>query len=624
MPGSAVNDRDTEQSSHLAHISIKVDGANLVQDIMHDMLEVVVENSLFMPDSCTIRLNDSEVKHIDNTMFKLGAKIEVGMGESQSAVEKIFEGEIVGIDADLAAHAMASFVVRCLNKGHRLNRQQKRRTFLQMKVSDIANKIAGEHGLSSEVDDAGAVHEYICQNNQTDWEFLRDLADRHDLRFFFGNDQKLRMKKIDASNASASVEYGLDLRSFRPRLSGVDQVDTAVVRGWDPKQKKEIVGKATTIKGDHSVGIGSGVGGDKSKVGFGGAATEMVVSRPVHSQGEAELMAQSYLDRRGTRFIEAEGLSYGNSKIKPGVKVKVKGVGTNFGGDYNVSATVHTYTPAEGYTTQFICSGKDPHTLLSMIDGEDRDNATIGNNIVIGLVTNNKDAEGKMGRVKVKFPWLEDNVESDWCRVASPMAGNDRGFLYLPEVNDEVLVAFEHGDVRRPYIIGSLWNGKDALPEPVDQAVNGSGQVIQRMIKTRVGHIFMLDDSDDKRHIEIISKDQHSIRIDDKEKFIHVKTKDGHYVKIDDGAGTLSVVDKTGKNSIVITSGSGNIDVKCSGNFSVDAHGKVDIKGAMGVEVKGMTVKVTADTTMDLKANGMTTVESSAIMTIKGSLVKIN
>src|SRR6516162_486840 len=83
--------------------------------------------------------------------------------------------------------------------------------------------------------------------------------------------------------------------------------------------------------------------------------------------------------------------------------------------------------------------------------------------LVVGIVTNNKDPDG-LGRIKVKFPWLDDKLESWWARLAYPMVGKKMGFFYLPEINDEVLVGFEHGDVRFPYILGSLYNGVDKPP----------------------------------------------------------------------------------------------------------------------------------------------------------------
>src|SRR2546421_10678153 len=87
--------------------------------------------------------------------------------------------------------------------------------------------------------------------------------------------------------------------------------------------------------------------------------------------------------------------------------------------------------------------------------------------LVVALVTNNQDPD-KLGRVKVKFPWLDDQVESWWARIAYPMAGKERGFWWVPEIDDEGLVGLEHGDVRFPYIAGALHNGQDKPPQPHD------------------------------------------------------------------------------------------------------------------------------------------------------------
>ena len=99
------------------------------------------------------------------------------------------------------------------------------------------------------------------------------------------------------------------------------------------------------------------------------------------------------------------------------------------------------------------------------------------NGVVIGLVTNVQDPN-KNGRVKVHFPWLDDQHETDWIRIATMMGGNGRGSFFMPEVNDEVLVAFDHGDARFPYVVGFMWNGKDQTPSTdiklrIIRSVNG-------------------------------------------------------------------------------------------------------------------------------------------------------
>ncbi|PYT04739.1 MAG: phage tail protein, partial [Acidobacteria bacterium] len=141
--------------------------------------------------------------------------------------------------------------------------------------------------------------------------------------------------------------------------------------------------------------------------------------------------------------------------------------------------------------------------LFDVLTDERDDLSSRISGVVVGVVTNNQNDPEGLGRVKVKFPWLSDEDESNWARVAAPTAGKERGFYFLPEVEDEVLVAFEHGDVRFPYIVGSLWNGKDAQP-----AKNDDGKNNVRVIKSRSGHVVRLTDKDGAEMIEIIDKSE--------------------------------------------------------------------------------------------------------------------
>jgi uncharacterized protein involved in type VI secretion and phage assembly len=185
--------------------------------------------------------------------------------------------------------------------------------------------------------------------------------------------------------------------------------------------------------------------------------------------------------------------------------------------------------------------------------------------VVIGLVTNNKDPE-KLGRVRVKFPWLSDDHESGWARIATPMAGPGRGMFFLPEPNDEVLVAFEHGDVRFPYVLGALWNGVDKPP-----VTNDDGKNNIRVIHSRSGHLIRLDDTAGDEKIEVI--------------------------------------DKTGGNSVTIKSSDNSITVTCKGKLKLHAD--------MGVEI-------TSSTNINIQANTTMSVQAAAQLTVKGAVVNIN
>lgn len=189
--------------------------------------------------------------------------------------------------------------------------------------------------------------------------------------------------------------------------------------------------------------------------------------------------------------------------------------------------------------------------------------------VCVALVTNNQDPQG-LGRVKVKFPWLGDDDESDWIRVVSPMAGNGRGAYFLPEVDDEVLVAFEHGLADRGFVLGALWNGVDKPPES-----NGDGGNNNRTIKSRSGHIIRLNDKDGDEQIEI--------------------------------------VDKSGSNQIVIKTSDNSISIKASGNVTVQAGGKLQLSGAsVEIQSDGET-KVTAGANAEISASGQLNAKGSAI-----------
>ncbi|MEH1887596.1 phage baseplate assembly protein V [Nostoc sp.] len=208
----------------------------------------------------------------------------------------------------------------------------------------------------------------------------------------------------------------------------------------------------------------------------------------------------------------------------------------------------------------------------ALIDGQRQE--AIANRIfgvVIGIVTNNSDSE-KLARVKVKFPWLTDDDESYWARIATPMAGKQMGIYFLPEVDDEVLVIFEQGDVRFPYIIGGLWNGKDTPP-----LTNEDGKNNVRLIKSRSGHLISLNDEKGKETIEIIDKSNNNkLVFDTSTNTITIQTdKD---IKLSAPKGTISL---DAKEIEIHSSNRTNITAKIGGMNIDSTPGTVDIKGSM-------------------------------------------
>lgn len=207
--------------------------------------------------------------------------------------------------------------------------------------------------------------------------------------------------------------------------------------------------------------------------------------------------------------------------------------------------------------------------------------------VVIGIVTNNQDPEN-LGRVKVKFPWLSQEDESAWARIAAPMAGNKRGAYFLPEVDDEVLIAFERGDLRFPYILGALWNGKDETPEK-----NEDGGNHIRSIVSRSGHIIRLNDKDGSEKIEIIDKTKkNSIIFDTANNTIQITSdKD---IKLSAPQGSIELDAKTIsiKSSAETKIEAQNLETKSSANTKIEASVGMDINANAAMNLKGATINL--------------------------------
>jgi uncharacterized protein involved in type VI secretion and phage assembly len=205
--------------------------------------------------------------------------------------------------------------------------------------------------------------------------------------------------------------------------------------------------------------------------------------------------------------------------------------------------------------------------LLAARQAGDRDRIY---GVVVGVVTNNQDPD-KLGRVKVKFPWLSADHESNWARIACPMAGNDRGFFFLPEVDDEVLVAFEHGRVEFPYVVGALYNGKDKPPGDNDDGKNNL-----RSLKSRSGHTLTLDDTDGKEKIRIVdAKGKESIVFDTAESTITITADKDLTIESKNGRLLLK-----GAKGIEITSDGGPGKLKVGKDLDVEGGGQVNVKGS--------------------------------------------
>jgi uncharacterized protein involved in type VI secretion and phage assembly len=310
------------------------------------------------------------------------------------------------------------------------------------------------------------------------------------------------------------------------------------------------------------------------------ADARLVSSRdPVATQSAVDTVAQALAERMASSFAEANGVVRGNPTLRAGTPFSVSVVGDEFQGRYLATTTRHVFD-REGYRTEFSVSGRQDRSLLGLVGGGGPTTAQavggVGGGLMVGLVTDIDDPE-RMGRVKLRFPSLSETYETDWVRVVSPGAAKAAGLVFLPDVNDEVLVGFELNDVRRPYVLGGLWNGMDK--PSLGDGLFDNGHNRRQGVVSRRNQRLVFFDADGQEGVSIITGDD-KLRI---------------------------ALNQTGSQ------------------IHVYADGKVVIEATQDVEIRGQaSISIEAQRQLTLKGSAGITIESSGTVDVDGALIQLN
>ena len=359
-------------------LTVRIDGVSLSSG---RVLSIVVDSETDSPDAALIALRqDTSLRSFH------GRGIDIAALDGQV----VFNGEIVEIAAAADPSDGPVVMVRALNRIHRLTRQKRTRSFDESSDADIARQLAAEAGLQAETPgiEASIRHPRVHQDNQTDFEFLRDRAARIGYEVFVdGTTLHFQRRRAGLPTAIGCSRDGVFLEMFFARLSSAGNIAEVTVRGWDPVKKEEIIGRAR-----------------QGVIALSRAATDSVLQPPTLDLGFVEglqtaaashAVAAGALSAITARNISGEMSVEGDAGLRAGGRVVLAGAGTAFDGDYYVTQASH-----------------------------------------------------RIGQ-----------GSSDGWRTLLRVVRADRALFVLPEVGDEVLVAFEHGDLARPVVVGSLWNG---------------------------------------------------------------------------------------------------------------------------------------------------------------------
>ncbi|MFL6074144.1 MAG: VgrG-related protein [Mycobacteriales bacterium] len=586
---------------------VEVEGSPLPADVATLLNVAYVDDSRNLPDLFVLRFRDPARIVLTKAKIQIGSKINLKVQAGDAGAPLLLlAGEVTAMEVEIDSHGSVT-EVRGMDLSHRLFRGRTVAAYANMTAAEVVRKVAQRAGLTPGSIDIpeggrGGQDHQISQENLTDWEFLTRLAD------ITGAEVSMNEGKLDfvvpkppdaAPDAGARarqnplvLEAGTNLSALRAGLTAAEQVASVEVRGWDFEAKQAVTATAPAKAANVEAGTTPA-----ALAGKFGNHTFLGSDVPYRSHADADAAAKSLAGQIAGGFAEIEGVAKGNVKLRAGAQVALSNVGQPFEGKYTLTSTRHLFSQDAGYTTAFTVSGRQERSLYGLTAGRTGAGGSrfSVNGLAPAVVTDIRDPKN-MGRVKLKFPWLADDYQTDWARTAQISAGNNYGAVMLPEVGDEVLVGFEQGDFDAPYVLAGLYNGQDKPPKPgFDMVDGGAGKVNGRVFFSRTGH-----------------------------KLVFAETPSG-----DDGI-TLATGD--GKYKLILDKKGTKVTVHSDGTVLVEGKQGVTVDAGTGpLELKGQSVKVTSQSTLDVQGqsvsvNGQGTAEfkSSGVVTVQGSLVKIN
>lgn len=580
------------------------------------LVRTEVDTHLLLPAMFALSFEDLTGAALDGAGLEIGAGIQVLAGDGPA--DRLVVGEITAIEGHYEG-AVGRTVIRGYDLCHRLQRARRTRSFDDMTDSDIALQMAQEARVPlGEIVETDTVHEHLLQCNQTDWDFLAQRAG--EIGYEFGMSDGLFVFR--RASAVAETDVGLPqlsmpgpLLRFEPRITSGNLTPDVEVRVWDPltatlsaappmptashtasaarpQSLTEVAALFSSAGEDPAAGeadesnpeAGPALGPPPSPTAY------VVNTLPVAS---AETASAALAASLGGTFAEAEGDALGSAAIRAGASVKVSGVPGRFPATWLVTRARHVFDLAEyGYHTEFAADGRQDRSLLGLTA------APAGPMRIPGLVCGVVDDIGDgHGRVRLTLPWLSTGVQTDWAPVVQFGAGRRSGAMFLPEVGDEVLVGFEFGDPRRPYVLGGVVNEKSEYSLVRKAVLQGPGgedsSVAWRGFVSASGNWLAFHDE--------MGEDP-----EPQQSQILLGTSDGMFgLSIDVVKGSVEL-------SCLPTDPPGQLTIKCG------QAGTVNIEAG-----EGGTMTIDGGDSLTLKSAGSLTVQSQGTVSISGESVSL-
>jgi phage protein D/phage baseplate assembly protein gpV len=504
---------------------VRISGVTMAAEIADQILSLVVETNLDLAGSFTMALRNPDNQLLDSALIDLGKTVEIRLGYGVD-LKPAFLGEISAIAPSFPADGPPTITVSGYDKSYKLRRSQPGPTTYElMPDSLIAARIAAENGLIPVVDPTPGLEKKVTQV-ESDFAFLKARAQQYFFDVYVEWD-RLHFQFPRPQTAAHVLEWGKNLSSFSPRISAAGLAGLQVIRGYNQELAQTVY--AAVLAADLDVSDLEEKLGSTALDLLADLVREGIRKDSVDNPLSAAQLARSLLSYLLQGLYEGEGTCIGLPDLVAGNYLEIRGVGKRFGGTYRLRKVTHRLDQ-NGLRTAFSISQQGHASLLGLLRKQlvEEPSPSGGERfygVVLATVQDNHELVDvpptvPLARVKVSYPGLSDTFTSGWAPCVRPMAGKQTGFYALPEKGDQVLVAFEHGDLAKPYVLGSLWNVDSPPPER-----NTDGRNSIRMITSPAGHTITFDDTAKVGRLLISDGGGSSIALDARDGSVTISAK---------------------------------------------------------------------------------------------------
>lgn len=574
-------------------LSVKADGKDVPDTMMIQSVYVSHEVNRIPEATLTIQSESPEMEEfteLDSDIFALGTEFEISAGYGGSAYDELFKGIVVSQRVRLDGQQGMRMELLCRDKALALTETRSSAWYEQKDDAAVMESIISDAKLEGKVDRVLTSATDQLRVGATDWDFLRLLADRNGMVIAIKGGLITITKADNAQSPSLAVSFGDTIIDLDISVDSSRTIKEASLDAWDEATQKPASSKNTY----------------KPELGFGNTPYSKVAenlgdrqytSRTAREIDQADLkeLANARLKRSEMSVISGSVTFPGCGRIWPLEVLEVSNTGKRFGGKGLVTAVSHTIE-AGLWTTKAQLGLSSDWTSDSFglaAPGAEAITTPI-HGLQIGKVIQLNDDPLAKQRILISLPMIREEETRVWARYAQPYASGESGLQFLPEVDDEVVVAFLNADPNAPIIVGSLHN---AISRRSDT------ETAENNIKT------------------IVTREKLKVIFDDEKQIITVETPAGHKLVMDDDSDTFSMEDMNGNSIVMDASG---IAMTSDKDITLTASGDVVAKATMDAKVSGQNVTCEGQIGFTGSGGGTAEVSSGGQTTIEGSVVMIN